>query len=266
VRITFEFCELSFDTRLLRPLLVVNEYAPKLGFVDGRTRTRRDHAKYLTLIDTIALLHQHQRPVKTVEVDGQVLEYIEVTPADIRLGNELSAEVLGRSLDEMPPQTRRVLEVVHGWARGRCEVEGGSLSELRFSRREVREVLGMSAEQVRVHVDRLVELEYVAVHRGRTGQSFVYELADDGEGAAGGRFVLGLLAPNLPGSNGNLPGSSGNLPGWYRAQTGPLPAGYRTSEAHGSGLETRRSVRFPKSEAETHRGPYANGAAAPNGS
>jgi hypothetical protein len=26
---------------------------------------RRDHEKYLTLIDTIALLHQHQRPIRT---------------------------------------------------------------------------------------------------------------------------------------------------------------------------------------------------------
>ena len=35
-----------------------------LTFLDDRTRTRRDHAKYLTLIDAIALLHQHQREIK----------------------------------------------------------------------------------------------------------------------------------------------------------------------------------------------------------
>ena len=48
--------------RLLRPVLVANPWAPRLGFADERTRTRRDHMKYLTLIRTIALLHQHQRP------------------------------------------------------------------------------------------------------------------------------------------------------------------------------------------------------------
>ncbi|MEI8325975.1 MAG: CHC2 zinc finger domain-containing protein, partial [Betaproteobacteria bacterium] len=47
--------------RLLRPLAVVNPYADRLTFLDDRTRTRRDHEKYLTLIDVIALLHQHQR-------------------------------------------------------------------------------------------------------------------------------------------------------------------------------------------------------------
>jgi hypothetical protein len=49
--------------RLLRPFAVVNPYAEQLTFLDDRTRTRRDHAKYLTLIDAIALLHQHQRQV-----------------------------------------------------------------------------------------------------------------------------------------------------------------------------------------------------------
>jgi hypothetical protein len=51
--------------RLLEPLFVANPYARELTFLDSRTRTRRDHTKYLTLIRSIALLHQHQRPVKT---------------------------------------------------------------------------------------------------------------------------------------------------------------------------------------------------------
>jgi DNA primase catalytic core len=38
--------------RLLRPLAVMNPYADVLTFRDDRTRLRRDHEKYLTLIDT----------------------------------------------------------------------------------------------------------------------------------------------------------------------------------------------------------------------
>ena len=91
--------------RLLQPMEVLNPYAPALTFTTGRTRNRRDHEKYLTLIDAIALLHQHQR--------GQTLPggqpYIEVTLDDIALANQLAPEVLGRSLDELPPQTRRLL-------------------------------------------------------------------------------------------------------------------------------------------------------------
>ena len=35
--------------------------------------------KYLTLIEVIAFLHQHQRAVKTAQHHGKVVEYIEVT-------------------------------------------------------------------------------------------------------------------------------------------------------------------------------------------
>ncbi|HWU55043.1 MAG TPA: CHC2 zinc finger domain-containing protein, partial [Rhizomicrobium sp.] len=100
--------------RLLKPLAVVNPYADQLTFLDEKTRTRRDHQKYLTLIDAIALLHQHQRTVKTVMHRGRSIDYVEVAPSDIALANRLAHEVLGRSLDELPPQTRRMLVAVCG--------------------------------------------------------------------------------------------------------------------------------------------------------
>ncbi|MFY4370779.1 DNA primase, partial [Escherichia coli] len=98
--------------RLLRPLNVVNPFASQLTFMSDKTRTRRDHMKYLTLIQTIALLHQYQREIKRVEHRGQVVEYIEVTREDIALANRLAHEILGRTLDEMPPQTRKLLLLI----------------------------------------------------------------------------------------------------------------------------------------------------------
>ena len=55
---------------LLDRLKVVNPFADSLTFLDDKTRTRRDHMKYLTLIRAVALLHQHQRRVHTVEHRG----------------------------------------------------------------------------------------------------------------------------------------------------------------------------------------------------
>ena len=95
--------------RLLKPVFVANPFARELTFLDSQTRTRRDHVKYLTLIRAIALLHQYQRPVKTATHSGRTIEYIEVTLEDIDTANRLAHEVLGRSLDELPPQTRRLL-------------------------------------------------------------------------------------------------------------------------------------------------------------
>ena len=51
--------------RLLKPLAVVNPYAPKLTFPAHTLRARRDHKKYLGLIRSMAFLHQYQREVKT---------------------------------------------------------------------------------------------------------------------------------------------------------------------------------------------------------
>jgi len=83
--------------RLLKPIKVVNPYAEQLTFLDDKTRTRRDHKKYLTLIRSIALLHQYQREVKTTYYKGKNLSYIEVTLEDIELANHLVHDILGRS-------------------------------------------------------------------------------------------------------------------------------------------------------------------------
>ena len=168
--------------RLLRALEVLNPYAQHLSFPDQTTRLRRDHEKYLTLIDVIALLHQHQRPIRSAERAGRRVEYIEVTLADIELANEIAHEVLGRSLDELPPQTRRLLVLVDGHARAECERQHLRRSECRFTRRALREAIAWGDTQLKVHLARLVELEYLAVHRTRAGgfeYELVYELAED---------------------------------------------------------------------------------------
>ncbi len=78
--------------RLLEPLAVVNPYARALTFSDARTRTRRDHMKYLTLIRAVALLHQHQRPRRTAATaDGGVLTYIEATQRGHSVGQPARA-------------------------------------------------------------------------------------------------------------------------------------------------------------------------------
>ena len=121
--------------RLLRPLLVANPFAESLTFLDDKTRTRRDHLKYLTLIRAIALLHQYQRPVKTTVHQEQAVEYIEVTLDDIAVANRLACEVLGRSVDELPPQTRRLLGLVDEMVTAACQQKGIDRADYRFSRR-----------------------------------------------------------------------------------------------------------------------------------
>ncbi|MHB2008012.1 MAG: toprim domain-containing protein [Acidobacteriaceae bacterium] len=178
--------------RLLKPVFVANPYARELTFQDSQTRTRRDHMKYLTLIRTIALLHQHQRPSKMIEHRGRAVEYIEVTLADIATANCLAHEVLGRSLDELPPQTRRLLLAVDEMVTAECQRQKMERSDYRFSRRDVRAYTGWGDTQLKVHLHRLEEMEYLLIHRGGRGQSMVYELMF-ARPSDGGRPVLGGL-------------------------------------------------------------------------
>jgi len=162
--------------RLLRPVEVVNPYADKLTFTAERTRTRRDHEKYLTLIEAVTLLHQHQRPL---EDDPEAGPHIRTTLEDIAVANQREPEELGRSLDELPPQTRNLLEAIKKTVRELCDARQLDQDKARFTRREVRESTRQSETQIRLHLQRLEELEYIQRRHGRNGISCVYELMID---------------------------------------------------------------------------------------
>jgi hypothetical protein len=243
--------------RLLKPLFVANPYARELTFLDSQTRTRRDHMKYLALIRAIALLHQHQRERKTATHNGQALEYIEVTLDDISTANRLAHEVLGRSLDELPPQTRRMLLLIDEMVSAECERQKIERTDFRFSRRDVRQHTKWGDTQLRVHLRRLEELEYLLVHRGGRGQSFVYELVFERQGDSSKPLLPGLIeieklsgyaydAKNA-GQNGQFAGStrpqSGGIAGGARGEESPVLA--RRNDEIGLNLEkiTTRAAR-----------------------
>jgi hypothetical protein len=170
--------------RLLRPLAVVNPYAESLTFLDDRTRTRRDHAKYLTLIEAIALLHQHQRVLGTIET---------------MVGEQCRERSIGRS-------------------------------DARFTRRELRARCGMSDTAVRIHLERLIAMEYVRCVAGRNGQRFEYELLFDGDLERAAPQMIGLIDVDALGrvhtstiatSQGQAPDLAGGL---QAARTPVAPA------------------------------------------
>jgi hypothetical protein len=156
--------------RLLAPVAVVNPHAPTLSFSDRATRSRRDNAKYLGLIRAVALAHQHQRATKQVTVESRTVTYIEATEADVAVVDQLCGRVLGVTTDELSPVTRRLLDAIGSFVSGRGEAV--------FTRRELRHATGFGDTQLKVHLARLVDLEYVAAHRA--GPATCYELADTG--------------------------------------------------------------------------------------
>ena len=176
--------------RLLKPVKVLNPYAELLTFSSKSLRVRRDQSKYLNLIQTIAYLFQYQRQTHSVAYAGEALEYINVTLADIAHANTIADEVLGRSLDELSPPSRKLLGLIRTMCEERAE-EGER--ENCFSRREIRDYSGWSDFQVKTHIRQLEELEYLYSLTGRKGKEYVYELATASGGEDGKSFLVGLV-------------------------------------------------------------------------
>ena len=246
--------------RLLKPVFVANSYARELTFLDSQTRTRRDHMKYLTLIRAIALLHQYQRPHKAVEHRGRTVEYIEVTLDDIAVANRLAHEVLGRSLDELPPQTRRLLLAVDEMVTAECKRAAIERSEYRFSRRDVREATGWGDTQLKIHLHRLEEMEYLIVHRGGRGQSFVYELAFARQADSGKPMLPGLIEIEKLQKHpydGKKSGLEAGLSGASRPQVGGV-SGALKSASEPISMRASDDAEFEIAE-NTYRGAQPNG-------
>ena len=251
--------------RLLQPLRVFNPYADRLTFLDDKTRTRRDHTKYLQLIATVAILHQHQREIRLIDCGGgKTAPCVVATLDDIAAANRLAHETLGRCLDEMPPQTRRLLALIEREVAARCTAAKLERSDVRFTRRQVREACGWSNTQLHVHLSRLVELEYLLPHRADHGQGSVYELVYDGGGKDGGRFVPGLLDVEKlraemrgHGYDEKRSGSAEAFSGSIRAAFGPSSGPVPGVENAGSSSETAAPVAVKNQNARSRGGETA---------
>ena len=168
-------CRLHWNAqRLLEPAPVVIPFANRLTFPATWMRTRRDHARFLNLIEVSAFLHQHQRERK----DGAIVASV----ADYAAAYALAAEVLAETLADAKRPLRDAYERIRGLA-----------TEGTVSRREIREALQLPDSTVRRWVSELVELEYLEPE-GKTsqGKAARYRVA---ERAPQGDVVLGLLAP-----------------------------------------------------------------------
>jgi hypothetical protein len=217
--------------RLLQPLTVVNPYAKELTFPDTLMRSRRDHMKYLTLIQAIALVHQYQRPIQKATYGQKTISYIEATLEDIELANRLVEEVLGRSLDELQPQTRRLLWLIHEAGEKETKQLKIERSEFRFSRKNVRAWTAWTDSTLKRHLARLEDMEYLVVHRGGRGQSFVYEL---------------MFVPSENSSKPQLPGLIHvydlKKSGVNGEKSAPSPRQVRGMSGGGSSSETRAAT------------------------
>ncbi|PZO51204.1 MAG: hypothetical protein DCF16_11710, partial [Alphaproteobacteria bacterium] len=124
---------------------------------------------------------------------------------------------------------------------------------LRFARRDVRAATGWGLTQLKVHLKRLEEHEFLIARR-RDGR-FVYELLYNGEGQDGGAFVLGLLDPmslqaaydgERSGPEGARAGEDATQPDQCRVDNGANAGQSRSDETENSASLSNPSASAPQ--------------------
>jgi DNA-binding MarR family transcriptional regulator len=165
--------------RLIEPLLVVNPYAPQLTFPCGTLRLRREAGKYLSLMDALALLHQHQRPVRTLALAGTTHRYVEVTREDVGRANRLMASCLARALSDLTGPAEQLLLAIRDYVTRQAEERGTEPLGITFSRREIRECIEWSDHQALPLIEELTQREYIETVAGSFGKRYVYTLTPD---------------------------------------------------------------------------------------
>ena len=164
--------------RLLEPLPVVIPFADRLTFPSSWMRTRRDHARFLNLIEVSAFLHQHQRERRNGAIVASV--------ADYATAYALAGEVLTETLGDLKKPFREAFARIQDLA---AKTNAG------VSRRDIRETLALPDSTVRGWLAELVELEYLEVEssKGGKGNKALYRVAGRGPRP---NLILGLLSPD----------------------------------------------------------------------
>ncbi len=148
--------------RLLERVKVVIPYVDLLSFPSRWLRTRRDHERFLCLIEASAFLHQHQRSRKSITgPEGEEIPYIEATLEDYRLAYELARDVLKDTLHELSTPARELLETAR-------QLEPG------FTRRQLRERVQWPQRRLHDTLEELVDMEYLVATTGSNGKTFRY--------------------------------------------------------------------------------------------
>ena len=179
--------------RLLESVRVVIPYARELTFPDRFLRTRRDHERFLSLIEVVAFLHQFQRVRKQAVIKGETVSYIEATPEDYEHAYALALKVLWVSLDELSRWGRELIDIMRAQANEVMEASRCKVTDITWTRRQLRDSLSWPDRRLRDCLDELVSLEHLETLGGSKGKTFTYTLEPN---FGSSRRALGLLTPD----------------------------------------------------------------------
>jgi DNA primase catalytic core len=178
--------------RLLKPVAVEIPFAPDLDFPADSLRTRRDHERFLSLIEAVTFLFQYQREQKEIITpDGEKTAAVLSTMEDYAKAYELAREILGFTLDDLKKHARELLEQIQAMIQNQAQGTEALPEDLLFTRREIWEYTSWPDHQIKAHIKQLEEMEYLVIENTKSRGQFAYRLNNPGNR----KPLKGLLTP-----------------------------------------------------------------------
>jgi hypothetical protein len=130
-------------------------------------------------------------------------------------------------------------------------------ADFHFSRRALREALHWGDTQLRVHLERLVDLEYVQAHREGPGGKYVYELVyevgDESRAQVAGLIdVDAIKALAAAATTRKSRGEGGEVAGGVRGDSGPVAGASRGGQSAENAGNTSAERESAETDAKTH--------------
>jgi len=126
--------------RVLRPINVVNPYAPLIALPQEVFKPRRTLGLLLGFVEAITFYHQLQREEKADESTGEI--HVESSPEDVEEAFALLGDTLFRKADELSGACRSFYDWLHAWAEKKKAFSGAEVrKDLRIHPRMVQRYL-----------------------------------------------------------------------------------------------------------------------------
>lgn len=151
--------------RMMKPIQVVNPFAPYLIIPKEVLKPRRSNKLYIRFIELITLYHQHQREIK-IGADNQ--PYVETILDDIAWANKLLKNILLRKSDELSTPCRSFFEYLKKHLQDKKEKS--------FKAKEIRMELKTNASNLKRYLLELHNSGYIKVAGGNKTKGFNYEV------------------------------------------------------------------------------------------
>ncbi len=158
--------------RLLKPVKVVIPFIEYIDFPSDWIRMRRDHDRFLSLIVSIAFLHQYQRERK--EMNGKA--YIEATLKDYAIAYKIAKTVLFNTFQELEKPLFDFYLQLNTMVEKQAAEQEVEPEEFMFTRRMIRQSIKLPDYLVKRYMRILKDLEYFEVKSNGNGSRESYRL------------------------------------------------------------------------------------------